>query len=276
MNDLAHCRCEPADEFRVGLGACRHRKHLVDLCFWLAVFTIIIGRERFKNDSKLLQPGSNGRNPHLWRPAYHARRAAPRPFNHAPGMAQTFWGATLVMKGDSTEAVEVLKEARAAGIWNSVTLGFNDYYLTSALIASGQTAEAQALMAATPTPPHPSFALSRTVMMGITRACLNEADAARASFTAALESAGKLIHGPDRFDVLYRRGIANAGLALLDQDEGRLTTARADFAAARNECAAPGIVRLHTQLLDALMVCPGGERLASVRAALAGHLVSTT
>ncbi len=190
-------------------------------------------------------------------------------------MVQTHWGATLAMKGDSSEAAVMLKDARAVGITNNVTLAFNDYYLMNALIASGQAAEAQALMAATSVPPHPPFVLNRAVLVGVAQACLNEADAARGSFTAALEYADKLISRPDRFEVLCRRGMANAGLALLDQDDARLKAVLADFAEARKECAAPGIVRLYVQLLEALMAYPGGERLASVRAALAGNLVST-
>jgi hypothetical protein len=58
-------------------------------------------------------------------------------------------------------------------------------------------------------------------------------------------------------------------LALLANADTALS--RDDYRAARAICAAQGVVNEHLRYLDALMICPGGERLRPVRAVLAGE-----
>jgi hypothetical protein len=58
--------------------------------------------------------------------------------------------------------------------------------------------------------------------------------------------------------------LARAGLTLTDGAEVWLGGALADITTALNECAAPGLVSQHRQLLEALMACPDGERLEPI------------
>jgi hypothetical protein len=71
---------------------------------------------------------------------------------------------------------------------------------------------------------------------------------------------------PKYFEALYARGLARAGLALVAGADPQ--PAIDDYRAALAVCPAAGVVAEQLRALDALMVCPGGELLQSVREVL--------
>jgi hypothetical protein len=136
--------------------------------------------------------------------------------------------------------------------------------LLYALLSAGRLAEARALLAATPPGPASLPGMSMAVMSGILQARLGERDLAAAVFRKALADAEPALRlqRPGRFQFLFLTGLARAGLALTDGAAAWLEGAMADITAAVIECNAPGLLSQHRQLLEALMACPGGERLA--------------
>jgi tetratricopeptide (TPR) repeat protein len=178
-------------------------------------------------------------------------------------------GGVLIQKGKASEAIRMLEEVQASGIHNRITLAFATYFLVQALLAAGRLAEARALVAQTPTGPPSLQAISMAVMDGIIRARLEELERSRATFRKVLADAKPFLQRPGRFQFLYLCGLARAGLALTDGAEAWLDGALTDITTALNECAAPGLVSQHRQLLAALMACPGGELLDPIRQIMA-------
>ncbi len=175
-------------------------------------------------------------------------------------------GIALTMQGKAQEAVPVLQAVLASGIRNQVTLGFATHYLIQALLATGRLGEAQGLLARRSRGWGPGpVAIFTNVLEGILYARLNEPDHARALFAQALADAEPLRQQSSRFRILYAYALARAGLAVVEGADDWLEQARADVAAAVAECHAPGLARQHRQMLEALMVCPGGERLVPLR-----------
>lgn len=184
-------------------------------------------------------------------------------------MTQMLRGIALVLRGDAAEAIEALQLALAPEVHNMVTRGFASHFLVMAQVMTGQIAGARELRATMPPWPRPTPTLAQKVLDGLIAARLGEADSARMTFQAALDYAAQLPpQAPNRYEVPYWRGLANAGLALLNRSDAHLTVAQIEYAIARETCAAAGIVSLHCHLLDALLVCPGGEFLQAARAAL--------
>jgi len=179
--------------------------------------------------------------------------------------AQMGRGIVLVHKGDTAEAAVVLHAVRTSGIGNRITLAFATHFLAHALLVAGRLAEAQALLATTPTALPALPANSMLLMRGILQARLAEPLPAQAIFRQVLADSEPFLRRPGGFQFLYLCGLARAGLALTDGAETWLNEAVTDTTAAVAECAAPGLANLHWQLLEALMACPGGERLGQLR-----------
>ena len=181
-------------------------------------------------------------------------------------------GITLVRQGEIVQALAALRGVQASGIGNRITLTFNTLYLIHALLVSGEILEAQALLAAMPTLPAASLGVWLAVMRGIVQARLDQPETAQATFRAALAAALGLTPSGGHSQFAYLCGLSRAGLAVTNSGPDWLNEALSDFATAQQGGAARGIASQYLQLLEALMVCRGGERLAPLRLAMRAAL----
>ena len=180
-------------------------------------------------------------------------------------MTRLLGGIVRVMKGAAADAIESLQAALAPEVHNMVTRSFASYFLVAAHIIVGQIAAARELRTAMPSPIRLIPTLGMNLMDGLIAARLRETDVARAAFQAALKFIAQLPpQAPNRYEVPYWQGLANAGLALLDRSDAHLSAAQIAYANAREMCPAAGIVSLQRQLLNALMACTGSEFLQQV------------
>lgn len=179
-------------------------------------------------------------------------------------------GMGYLANKDHTQAIEHLQ--RAISIADEINNNdIKDHclgYIVLAHLASGDLAMARETLMAMQAFSKNEY--EAKIMYGLTLVGLDDPETARTVFENAIPDAdAALATTPDLFDTFYIRGVAKAGLALVTQ--GDLQPSMDDYQSGRAICAAQGVVAEHLLCLDALIACPGGERLHPIRSVLIGE-----
>lgn len=177
-------------------------------------------------------------------------------------------GATYGAMGDTTQALRVLREALdiSRSEHSLRDMSFQSGYLAVTLLWAGDLEAARAVVEEARKMDVPVNNPFIAALHGVILARLGERDHALIAFQYAVERATPLLqYNRGLYNVRYARGLAHAGVALLESDQPSVQAAIADYTHALALCSARGVTAYHLRLLDSLMRVQGGSRLAKVR-----------
>jgi len=178
-------------------------------------------------------------------------------------------GYALTLRGDAATGEAYLREAIRilTEVGDVRLLAWKQVQLAEVLLLKGDLDEAQALLAQARQADVPGINHELAALHGAVLARLGRGAEAGVAFREAVAHAERLLaQTPEYYTARYALALAQAGLALYGED---LAQAEATYAAARQNCAAVGVLAQARRRLEALCQAEGGDRLRGLLALLA-------